>query len=149
LTLLTTGRVGGTGANRFETVGIGADGKIIITQRTSGGFDDYYCKIPSTDVGDKPRVPTEFTLHGNYPNPFNPSTNVRFDLPEQAKVRIEVVDLLGRQLMKMPSVAYTAGSNKTYTIDAGSLSTGVYFYRIIAEGSTRTFIQASKFTLVK
>ena len=48
-------------------------------------------------VDEPEEIPAAFALHGNYPNPFNPSTNIVFDLPETADVTLEVFDLLGRE----------------------------------------------------
>jgi hypothetical protein len=136
MTLLATGRVGGTGANRLIIIGVDAAGNVVVPQVTT-----------SNEV--EAELPAVFTVHGNYPNPFNPTTNVRFDLPEQANVRIEVVDVLGRQVMTVAPQTMSAGAGKVITIDAARLSSGTYFYRVVAEGATRTFIQGSKFTLVK
>jgi adhesin/invasin len=136
MTLLATGRVGGTGANQLMIIGVDADGKVVTPQVTT-----------SNEV--EAELPAVFTVHGNYPNPFNPTTNVRFDLPEQANVRIEVVDVIGRKVMTVAPQTMSAGANKVITIDAARLSSGTYFYRVVAEGATRTFVQGSKFTLVK
>jgi len=94
-------------------------------------------------------LPTTFALGRNYPNPFNPVTNVVFDLPEQASVRIEVVDVLGRQVMSLAPQTISAGANKVISLDASRLSSGTYFYRVIAQGVTRMYVQGSSFTLVK
>jgi uncharacterized Zn ribbon protein len=136
MTLLATGRVGGTGANQLMIIGVDADGKVVKPQVTTS--DEVEAELPAV-----------FTVHGNYPNPFNPTTNVRFDLPEQANVRIEVVDVIGRKVMTVAPQTMSAGANKVITIDAARLSSGTYFYRVVAEGATRTFVQGSKFTLVK
>jgi hypothetical protein len=150
LTFLTVGRIGGTGSNSFNLIIVDSDGRIISSGWGCACSISYEeCSLLSSDSDNRSRTPTEFTIHGNYPNPFNPTTNVRFDLPEQANVRVEVVDLLGRMVMKIAPQTMSAGANKVITIDASSLSTGIYFYRFIAEGQTRTYIQTSKFTLVK
>ena len=140
ITLVATGRVGGTGANALMIVGFDGEGNKVTPQVTTSDEDV---------VEPTAELPTVFTVHGNYPNPFNPTTNVRFDLPEQANVRIEVVDVLGRNVMTVAPQTMSAGANKVITIDAARLSSGTYFYRVVAEGATRTFVQGSKFTLVK
>ncbi|MCB7128881.1 MAG: T9SS type A sorting domain-containing protein [Candidatus Brocadiales bacterium] len=53
------------------------------------------------DVLVQALLPTEFALHPAYPNPFNPSTNIRFDLPEAAEVTLLVYDLLGREVVRL------------------------------------------------
>lgn len=138
MTLLATGAVGGTGANALTIIGVDAAGNVLRPQ------------VTTSDEGDvATELPAEFTLNGNFPNPFNPTTNISFDLPEQANVRVEIVDLLGRQVMTVAPQSMSAGANKVITVDAARLSSGVYFYRVIAEGATKTFVQGSKFTLVK
>jgi hypothetical protein len=138
MTLLATGAVGGAGANALTIIGVDAAGNVVRPQVTTSDDEDVATELPA-----------EFTLNGNFPNPFNPTTNISFDLPEQANVRVEIVDLLGRQVMTVAPQSMSAGANKVITVDAARLSSGVYFYRVIAEGSTKTFVQGSKFTLVK
>ncbi|MEX1054510.1 MAG: CHRD domain-containing protein, partial [Rhodothermales bacterium] len=70
-----------------------------------------------TDVDGPESLPGEFTLHGNYPNPFNPSTIVRFDLPDNAEVSISVFDALGREVMSVPVQSMSAGANRMVMID--------------------------------
>jgi hypothetical protein len=135
MTLLATG---GTGANPLTIMGVDADGNVIFPQVTTSDEDEVATELPS-----------EFTLYENFPNPFNPTTNIRFDLPEQANVRVEIVDMLGRVVMNIAPQSMSAGANKIITVDAARLSSSVYFYRVIAEGASKTFVQGSKFTLLK
>ncbi len=104
---------------------------------------------PTNDPDANAGIPTEFRLIGAWPNPFNPTTNISFDLPEAASVRVEVVDMLGRQVMSLAPRTMGSGANRTITLDAAKLSSGVYVYRVVAESATQTFVQGSKFTLVK
>ena len=99
------------------------------------------------DVEEPVEVPASFALHGNYPNPFNPSTVVSFDLPEAADVTVEVFDLLGRSVMRLRSDAMAPGRREV-RIDASSLPSGVYLYRVTAEG-TATHVAGGKMTLVR
>ena len=137
VTLVGTGLVDGVDSNKLNLLGFDALGNVI-TPRISTGNEN-----------DNVTLPNEFTLYGNFPNPFNPTTNIRFDLPVQANVRVEVIDLLGRNVLTMAPQSMTAGSNKVVTLDASRLSSGIYFYRVIAEGVNSTFTKTSKFTLVK
>jgi len=99
-----------------------------------------------TSNGDEVALntPQNFKLHNNYPNPFNPSTNINFDLPQNQDVRLEVFDLLGRRVALLVDETMTAGFHSV-TFDASSLTSGVYFYRIQA-GS---FVKTQKMMLVK
>jgi hypothetical protein len=101
-----------------------------------------------TSLGEE-EVPGGFALHGNYPNPFNPSTSIRFDLPQTAEVTVQVVDILGRVVMSHRAGSVGAGANRTVALDASRLASGVYLYRIIAAGASQTFTGSGRFTLVK
>ena len=94
-------------------------------------------------------LPTEFVLDGNYPNPFNPSTTIQFDLPETAEVSVQVVDMLGREVMSVPVQAFTAGANRTIQLNASSLASGTYLYRLVARTMNETLIQTGRMTLLK
>ena len=76
-------------------------------------------------------LPKEFRMYDNYPNPFNPVTNIKYDLPEAAHVRLEVYNILGQLVKVLIDQNQPAGSH-VYKFDAVSLSSGMYFYRINA-----------------
>lgn len=97
-----------------------------------------------TSLDEDATIPTQFALRGNYPNPFNPSTTIRFDLPEASSVAVTVYDLTGRVMMQVPPTAYKAGRH-TMLLDASRLGSGVYLYRLRA-GS---FEGVGKMTLIK
>ena len=83
------------------------------------------------------KVPDEFFLFQNYPNPFNPSTKIIFDIPKSSFINLIIYDILGREV----SVLYSGNLKPgTYEItwDASSTSSGVYFYKIIAQDFTDT-----------
>ena len=94
-------------------------------------------------------LPTEFTLHGNYPNPFNPSTRIEFDLPESAHVRVQVVDMLGREVMVVPVQEMEAGAKRVVTLHASHLASGTYLYRMVATGAEQEYVRTGRMTLVK
>jgi hypothetical protein len=85
------------------------------------------------------RVPVASTvqLYQNYPNPFNPSTSITFNIPEAGDVHLSIHDNLGRRVATALSRHLDAG---VHTVDfhAGHLSSGVYFYRLTANGETHT-----------
>jgi hypothetical protein len=94
-------------------------------------------------------LPTEFALKGNYPNPFNPTTSIQFDLPETADVAITVTDMLGREVMNIPNQSMQAGSNLAVQLQAGSLSSGLYLYRVTARSASTTYSKVGTMTLLK
>lgn len=76
-------------------------------------------------------VPADFKLYQNFPNPFNPVTEIRFDLPENSNVKLLLYDGLGKLVNTIINSEVSAGSHKYY-IDGTGLSTGVYFVKLIA-----------------
>ncbi|MFK7846495.1 MAG: T9SS type A sorting domain-containing protein [Rhodothermales bacterium] len=98
---------------------------------------------------DEGLVPTSFELLGNYPNPFNPTTTIQFDLPETAEVTIKLVDMLGREALTIPSRVYQAGAQHRIDVDASSLASGVYVYQVRALGATNTYVKSATMTLLK
>jgi hypothetical protein len=89
-------------------------------------------------------LPTEFWLSQNYPNPFNPSTTIEYAIPRDSKVTLVLYDILGREVQRLVDGFITAGYHKEI-FNASKLSTGVYFYRIMAGN----FIQTRKMLLLK
>ena len=88
-------------------------------------------------------IPDVYSLHQNYPNPFNPSTKITFTLAANAQVTLKVFDVLGQEVMTLINQDITAGVH-TYDFDAAGINSGVYFYRIEANG-----IDGTNFTSVK
>ncbi|MEX0721467.1 MAG: BspA family leucine-rich repeat surface protein [Balneolaceae bacterium] len=82
-------------------------------------------------------LPIEFALQQNYPNPFNPTTNIKYDLPEATKIRLQVFDLLGRNVATLVNERKAAG-RYSVRFEAGSLASGMYIYRIEAGNFTHT-----------
>jgi len=101
------------------------------------------------DAVEVAELPDTFALHGNYPNPFNPTTSIAFDLPESADVEIQVIDMIGRQVMMLSPATIAAGANRTVQIDASRLASGTYFYRVIAKMESKTLVETGRMMLVK
>ncbi|MFZ4621274.1 MAG: T9SS type A sorting domain-containing protein [Bacteroidota bacterium] len=89
-------------------------------------------------------VPTEVALANNYPNPFNPSTTIRYQLPAMMNVKIGVYNILGQEIMTLVNEVKDAG-NYSVTFDASHLSSGLYLYRLKAGG----VVQTKKMLLLK
>ncbi len=82
-------------------------------------------------------IPEKFVLHQNFPNPFNPITHIRYDLPKSGFVKIEVCDMLGQKIRTLVSRVESAGYNKSVYWDSrnnngSNVSAGVYFVQIIS-----------------
>jgi hypothetical protein len=97
-----------------------------------------------TDVKTVSTKPIEFKLYNNYPNPFNPSTVIKYDLPKETQVALKVYDMLGRQVASLVNTKQTAGHHEV-SFNASALSSGVYIYKIEA-GS---FNATKKMMLIK
>ena len=82
--------------------------------------------------------PSDFQLLQNFPNPFNPSTNISFSLPERAVVRLTVFDLLGRTAATLVNGEYLNGGTHTIKWDAADFPSGVYFYKLEAGNISQT-----------
>ncbi len=89
-------------------------------------------------------VITQNQLYRNYPNPFNPSTTIRFDLSKASVVTLKIYNVLGEEVTTLVSDRLSAGSY-SYEWDASSLASGVYIYRLDAKG----FFQTRKMILMK
>jgi glucose/arabinose dehydrogenase len=93
-------------------------------------------------------IPSEYILYQNYPNPFNPSTVIKYAIPFDSKVTLEVYNITGQRIGELVNEEQTAGY---YTIDFNSssfnknISSGVYFYRIIATNKA----DGTSFTTIK
>ncbi len=96
-----------------------------------------------------PTSPDRFSLHGNFPNPFNPTTYITFDLPDASTVHIEVFDIVGRRVLSSDKRSFGAGKNLSMEVDAGRLPSGVYLYRVVAATKTSSYSGSGRFTLVK
>ncbi|MDG5767698.1 T9SS type A sorting domain-containing protein [Balneolales bacterium ANBcel1] len=85
--------------------------------------------------------PTEqayrFHLHNNYPNPFNPATNIRYEVPEAAHVSLVVYNVIGQRVATIVNEHREAGSHLV-TFDATNLASGTYIYRLQAGQRTQT-----------
>lgn len=82
-------------------------------------------------------LPTSYQLQQNYPNPFNPTTTVAFALPQASHVKLSVFNILGQQVETLVDSDMPAGEHSVEW-DAGRFSSGIYFYRLEADGFTQT-----------
>lgn len=100
--------------------------------------------------------PEVFKLEQNYPNPFNPTTTIEFNIPADAFVTLKIYNMLGQEVATLLDRESMSEGSDRVEFDANALSTGVYFYRIIAETvnedgklTNDTFTQVKKMMLLK
>lgn len=89
-------------------------------------------------------VPTEHKLYTNYPNPFNPTTKIKFEIPKDEFVKITVYDLSGKAVSELVNERLKAGVYET-DFNGASLASGTYFYKI----ETSNFVETRKMVLIK
>ncbi|MBM4161892.1 MAG: T9SS type A sorting domain-containing protein [Ignavibacteria bacterium] len=119
------------------------------TATLAGGFT--VDTSPATGVENLLSViPEDYALHEAYPNPFNPSTKIRYGLPERSRVRLEVYNMLGNVVAELVSGERPKGYYEVEWV-AGNSPSGVYLVRLFTESteSSRRFIASRKVVLVK
>lgn len=90
------------------------------------------------------QIPNVYILDQNYPNPFNPKTVINYELPKAGLIKLVVYNTLGEVVAELVNEKQSVGKYKV-TFDAGNLSSGVYFYKLI----TGDFINTKKMILLK
>jgi hypothetical protein len=93
-------------------------------------------------------VPTEYNISQNYPNPFNPTTKIEFALPFDSYVTLKLYDISGREVLTLLEETKAAGYY-TKQVNGDNLSSGMYFYRIVAESNKQKFVMTKKMILLK
>ena len=105
----------------------------------------YSLIITSTeDDGNKVLAPYETKLYDNYPNPFNPSTNIRFSISDSRFTTLKVYDVLGNEVATLVNEEKPAGSYEV-NFNASMLASGIYYYRLTAG----TFAETKRMILLK
>jgi hypothetical protein len=98
----------------------------------------------SPEVNVMIEVPTDYALEQNFPNPFNPSTSIKFSIPEAGMVKLTVYNLLGQEVRTLINEQRQAGSY-TELFNASGLNSGVYFYEL----RVNDFVLTKKMQLLK
>jgi len=95
-------------------------------------------------------ISKDFKLSQNYPNPFNPTTTINYSIPDIVSdfnlrnVQLKVYDMLGREVVTLLN-KYQSPGNYRLDFDASSLSSGIYYYRLMAG----EFVETKKMILLK
>jgi len=117
---------------------------ITISYCASPPCTSQYPKRGKELVVESSNLPTSFLLHNAYPNPFNPSTKIGVDVPEQAQVTIQVFDALGRFVAELANREFSAGKHQV-TWSALGQPSGLYFIRM----ETENYLASQYVTLLK
>ena len=121
----------------IDTVNITGEDRVVYVNR--------YDYLSTDDI----TAPTDFALHDNYPNPFNPTTQIRFDMPIMGDVRLTIYNMLGQkvkeyQMNGLPVGYHTLTWNATNNL-GDPVSAGIYFYQL----QTKTFTKTKRMVLLK
>jgi len=95
-------------------------------------------KIEYSSIEEISVLAEKFELIGNYPNPFNPTTNIAFNLPKDSKVRVSVSNILGQEIAVLANRDFKAGNGILVPFNASNFATGMYFYTVNVEGKSFT-----------
>lgn len=110
----------------------------------NGGWRYQANAVWKAQVAEAIMIPGNFSLAQNYPNPFNPSTVIKYGLPRDAKVALEVFDMLGRRVAVLVDSPQLAGYHEV-VFQNPALPSGLYFYRLQAG----TFVQTNKMVILR
>lgn len=129
------------GQNRIEkglSVLLEINGEAEIVSAFAGGMnaEPLYLEIAGNNT-DSPQLPDKFALHQNHPNPFNPVTQISFELPVEAHVTLDVYNIMGQKVSTIADRRFAPGYH-TVEWDGSSFASGVYFYRIQAGDAIET-----------
>ena len=100
--------------------------------------------VVALDEMDRNTLPDQLVLHQNFPNPFNPSTNLRFSLSIAAHIKLSIYDLTGKQIAVLIS-GYLPAGNHQLAWNAENQASGVYLLRLESDSET----QIKRLTLLK
>jgi len=121
---------------------------------TDFNFDNFLLDLSTVLEDSTILIPKSYNLSQNYPNPFNPSTVINYQLPQAGKVTIKIYDIIGNEVSTLVdgnkaagsySVTFSANGGSASGENAGSLSSGIYIYKMIAGG----FVSSKKMMLIK
>ena len=106
-------------------------------------------ELLSTSIVNDEITPQDFALFNNYPNPFNPVTTIRYQIPQQVRVNLSIINVSGQKIATLVNEEQPAGS---YSVNwqgkddnGNSVASGVYFFQLRAE----SFFKVNKMLLLR
>lgn len=134
----------------ISTFGIDERNELYFANYNTGKL--YKFRGTTTKVGSN-YLPGEYRLFQNFPNPFNPTTNISFSIPRESFVSLKVYDSLGNEVAILIDELMSAGyHNVQFSGEGNNLASGIYFYTIMVTGLTglvNSFTQTKKLVLLK
>ena len=108
---------------------------------------------PEVSTDDMSVIPSTIKLHGNYPNPFNPSTTIAYSLNKDSKVTLEIYNIKGQKVKTLTDEQQSAGYHTVmwYGKDNSdkAAASGLYFYKMTSEGNSGDYTSTKKMILLK
>ncbi|MBW7888071.1 MAG: T9SS type A sorting domain-containing protein [Bacteroidetes bacterium] len=118
-----------------QSRGLMADGKYIYVAEKTDGLTVYSNDLVTSVSNNNLLIPESITLHQNFPNPFNPTTSITFELNKSANTTLEVYNVLGQRIEVLLNKQMPAGLISV-PFNGASLTSGIYIYRLKADGVT-------------
>ena len=122
-----------------------------VRSKSSDGTYSYFSNLgrfgieSTTSVDEKVILPERYLLHQNFPNPFNPKTTIRFDLPVQSLVTVKIYNLVGQEVLTVVDNEMLSAGAHSRIIDLNALPSGMYLYKL----ETPNYSATRKMILVK
>ncbi len=127
-----------------------------ISEQKESATGELTIKKQQTTSSTGPNIPTKYVLHQNSPNPFNPVTIIRYELPKVSYVVLKIYDILGKEVATLVNGMQDAGYKQVVfdaSSTAGGLTSGIYLYKLVASSieplTVSTFTDVKKLVLVK
>ncbi|MBI9070624.1 MAG: T9SS type A sorting domain-containing protein [Melioribacteraceae bacterium] len=137
--------------NKFKNTNLKESSSVKVLQKHN--IDEYKLVVGTKEFIEEnpiPELPQDSKVYANYPNPFNPGTNIKFYLRSTSRVKVLVHNILGETINTLADDIIESGIHELRW-DAGRLSSGIYFYTVIAVSvnDNRVFRETKKMLLVK
>jgi hypothetical protein len=109
-----------------------------------------FSKLEAADKSKQSIIPEKYALLQNFPNPFNPSTTIRYGIPSDSRVTIKIINTIGQEVTTLINSTQSSGYHEV-NFNAGNLASGIYLYRIsaISLDGKSTFVDTKKLILMK
>jgi hypothetical protein len=120
----------------------------LILGNGKGGIYYYERTAAASRPADNGALPSTVEVYQNYPNPFNPSTTISFSLPQEARVTIEIIDVLGRPVETLTNGNMNAGKH-SIVWNASHVATGPYFYHVVVNIKDKRVLFSGKILYIK
>jgi hypothetical protein len=142
-------RINGSWSDDTAEFPYGGPARVFLVPDTDSTVFHYYNDIAAPVGINGIAIPTEYALHDNYPNPFNPITNIKYDIPENTHVTIAIYNTLGQHVVDLVNEEQAAGYYHMQwnglSKQGTPVSSGLYVYRL----TTSEFTQSEKMTFLK